>query len=134
MKQLFSVMALLLLFSCRQSDEVMCTQEYRMLTVSVKDSVSNPVILGSYYLKKVSTGEIIDLANQDPFADSINRIQGQYFICNDGMMGMVSKSGTVFEFHGIKGDKEIVNEPYIIGKDDCHISLLDGKAVIVVNY
>jgi hypothetical protein len=131
MKQLLNLAVMLLLLSCKQSHEVMCTMEYRMLTVSIKDSAAQPVILGSYFLKNTATSEVLDLSSQDPFADSINRIGGRYFICNDGMMGMVSTSGTAFEFHGMQGSKEVVNEPYIIGKDECHIRLVSGKTEII---
>jgi hypothetical protein len=113
-------------------DYVLCTEEYRMLTVTIKDSQSNPVILSDYFVKKTSTGEIIDFSHEEPFMDSINRVQGIYFLCTDGKMGMTSKSGTEFEFHGILDTTEIVNEKYLIGNDQCHIILLSGKTTIVI--
>lgn len=124
---------LVLFFSCTRSDDVMCTMEYRSLTVSIRDSASHPVVLTSYFMKKVSTGEFIDLSAQDPYADSINRLQGIYVVGNDGMMGMTTKTGNAFEFHGFMGSQEIVREPYIIGKDECHILLVSGKKVIVLS-
>jgi hypothetical protein len=122
------------LLSCmsKRHDDIMCTTEFRMLTISVKDIHSNPVILNDYFVKKTSTGEIIDFSQQDPFMDSINRIQGIYFLCTDGQMAMTSRSGTEFEFHGILDSTEIVNEKYIIGNDQCHVIMLSGQTEIVI--
>jgi hypothetical protein len=124
----------LILLSCTspRHDDILCTTEYRMLTVTIKDSKSNPVILSDYFVKKTSTGEVIDFSQEDPFMDSINRVQGIYFLCTDGMMGMTSKSGTEFEFHGILDTTEIVNEKYLLGNDQCHVILLSGQTNIVI--
>ncbi len=125
---LFLITCHILLFSCRSDKGVMCTQEYRMLTITVKDTASKPVILSTYFVKKTTTGEIIDYSRED----SIYRIQGIYFICTDGKMGMTSKEGTEFEFHGILGTTEVVNEKYLIGNDACHVKMLSGKTEIVI--
>lgn len=125
----------ILLLSCNKqhdNDGIMCTTEYRMLTVSIKDPESKPVILSNYFVKKTSTGEIIDFATEDHFIDSVNRVQGIYFLCTDGMMGMTAKNGTDFEFHGILDSTEIVFQKYIIGNNRCHVELLAGKTAIVV--
>jgi hypothetical protein len=111
----------------------MCTTEYRMLTVTVKDFQSDPVVLSKYYVKKTATGEIIDFSKEDPYMDSINRAQGIYFLCTDGMMNMTSESGTEFEFHGILDSTELVNEKYLIANDECHVYILAGKTNIVID-
>ena len=110
----------------------MCTTEYRMLTISIKDINSNPVILSDYFVRKTSTGEIIDFSLEDPYIDSINRMQGIYLICTDGKMGMTSHQGAEFEFHGILDSTEIVNEPYIIANDECHVYMLAGNPEIIL--
>jgi len=109
-----------------------CTEEYRMLTISIKDNFSKPVILDDYFVKKTSTGEIIDFAKEDPYFDSINRMQGIYLICTDGKMSMTSRQGTEFVFHGFLDSAEIVKEPYIIGNDECHVIMLYGKPEIII--
>ena len=123
----------ILFFSCNRDKDVICTMEYRILTISIKDTASKPVMLSNYFVKKTSTGEIIDFSKEEPYLDSINRIQGIYFVCTDGKMGMTSKSGTEFEFHGILGTTEIVNEKYLIGNDLCHVKMLSGKPEIVIS-
>ena len=107
--------------------------EYRMLTISIRDTYSNPVILSDYYVRKTSTGETIDFPVEDPYTDSINRINGIYVICTDGLMYMTSREGTEFEFHGILNSIEVVNEPYIIGNDECHVMMLAGQQEIILD-
>jgi len=56
---LFMVLpAALILHSCLRKNDpgIMCTQEYRILTISVKDQASNPVLLDQYFVVKSSTG------------------------------------------------------------------------------
>jgi hypothetical protein len=108
----------------------MCTTEYRILTISIIDSSARPLILTNYFVRKTSTGEVIEFSKEEPYADSVNKINGIYILFTDGKMAMTSKSGTEFEFHGIKGDIEIVNEKYIIGNDLCHVQRISGKPVI----
>ena len=132
---LFLIILPVLLFSCMPHDHkdgVICTTEYRMLMVSVKDTMSQPVHLSSYYVKKTSTGEILDFAKEDHYTDSINRIQGIYFLFTDGKMGMTLQKGTEFEFHGTLDTSEIVNEHFVIGNDLCHVKLLSGNTEIIV--
>jgi hypothetical protein len=116
----------MLFFSCKNDNGVMCTQEYRMLTISVKDSSSNPVLLTSSYIKKTSTGEILE------FPDSTLRSQGMYVVCSDGNMQMTSGTGTEFEFYGILNKAIIVDEKYIIGNDQCHVHMISGKTNIIL--
>ena len=115
-----------------KNDDRLCTTEYRMLTISIKDINAKPVQLSDYFVRKTSTGEIIDFAKESPYIDSINRLQGIYFICTDGMMGMTSLQGTEFEFHGMLDSAEIVNEPYIIANDECHVYMLTGNPEIIL--
>ena len=128
------IVSMFLLSCARENrhDDVLCTTEYRMLTVTIKDSQSNPIILSDYFVKKTSTGEIIDFSKEDPYMDSINRIQGIYLLSTDGKMDMISRDGTEFEFHGILDSTEIVNEKYIIGKDQCHVFMITGQTEIVI--
>ena len=109
----------------------MCTQEYRILTISVKDQASNPVLLDQYFVVKSSTGEMIDFSQEDPFTDSINRLNGIYTLMTDGRMEMTSRAGVEFVFHGRIGNAEIVNEKYIIANDACHVSLVSGKTEVI---
>lgn len=116
-----------------KSDDIICTTEYRMLVVSIKDSLLKPVTLDSYFVKKASTGEIIDFVQEDPYFDSINRPLGIYLLFTDGKMNMTTVRGSDFEFHGFLDSVEIVNENYVIGNDRCHVVMHEGRQEIVIN-
>ncbi|MFZ4522350.1 MAG: hypothetical protein ACOYNC_11635 [Bacteroidales bacterium] len=129
------LLCLPLLISClsqNDKDDVACTEEYRMLTITVRDSAAHPVILSQYFVRKTSTGDTLDFAREDPYADSINKVQGIYIVFTDGKMGMTSKTGTSFEFHGFQNGMETVLENFTIGKDNCHVYWLSGKQVIII--
>jgi len=114
-----------MLFSCQlnSDNDLVCTEEYRMLTVSLTDSIDNPLILTSNYTEKTSTSEIIDFVQEDNYFDSINRVNGIYILFTDGKMSMTTKSGTEFQFKGFIDSVQVVNEPYIIKNDGCHVLL-----------
>jgi len=126
------IVCFMVLISCKSRNEINCTTEYRMLTISVIDSMSKPVLLSQYFVKKTSTGEIINFKQEDPYLDSINRMNGVYFILTDGKMAMTLKNGTEFQFIGMIDNEEIVNEKYIIGNDGCHVQILSGKTQIII--
>lgn len=134
---IIGILGSILFSSClkdkHKNDGRICSMEYRMLTVSVKDSLGDPVILDDYFVKKTATGEIIDFAREDPYFDSIARMQGNYIICTDGQMGMTSIQGTEFEFHGFMGSTGVVSEKYFIGNDECHVYLIAGKQEIILS-
>ena len=104
-----------------------------MLSISIKDTVSNLVLLSQYFVKKTSTGEILNFKQEDPFLDSINRMNGIYFVLTDGQMGMTSRTGEEFEFNGFVDSVIIVQEKYIIGNDECHVQIRSGKTQIIAN-
>lgn len=127
---------LMIFISCDhdKEDNIMCTMEYRMLTVTIHDEAGKPVVLDSCFIKKSGTGQIIDFSTEDPYFDSINRNNGIYLLFTDGKMSMTSANGEEFEFHGIKDDSTIVREKYKIGHDLCHVLLNSGKTEVVVRY
>ena len=130
------VITLFILMSCvgmhDKKGDRLCTTEYRKITVSVRDPQNEPVVLDDYFVRKSSTGEILDFANEDPFLDSLNRVNGIYTLMTDGMMWMTSVSGTEFTFHGLMDTVEVINEPYLIGNDECHVLLYTGNPTITL--
>jgi hypothetical protein len=135
MKNLFFFLSLslLLLIACNSVKEKNCTMEYRMLTISVRDSLSRPILLSQYHVKKVNTGEIIDFKQEDPYSDSISRLNGVYILLADSKIGMTSQNGTEFEFYGLTSDSVVVSEKYIVGNDGCHVETRSGKTEIMIS-
>ncbi len=124
----------LVLFSCADTNNgLMCTEEYRMLTVTIYDSEMEPIILTDYYTLKTSTDEIIDFKPENQYIDSIYTINGTYILFTDSKMAEASKSGTEFRFQGFIDTLLVVNKPFIIRNDGCHIELVSGNPNIVLN-
>jgi len=119
--------------SCKNDKAIICTQEYKMLTVTIKNSNGDPVYLWWYSVSKKSTGEGLDFSHEDPYQDSINRTQGIYTIFTDGLMDMTTREGMEFDFLMMNGSMPVVIGTYLIGKDDCHCLLLAGNTEIVLN-
>ncbi|OFX27576.1 MAG: hypothetical protein A2041_11935 [Bacteroidetes bacterium GWA2_31_9b] len=128
----FVFLGLIFLLSCNTDNSIICTEEYRMLTVFLSDTSDNPVILTSNYTEKTSTDEIIYFIEEDNYFDSINRVNGIYILFTDGKMSMTTKSGTEFRFKGFIDSVLVVNEPYIIKNDGCHVLLESGNTEIII--
>ena len=120
-----------LMISCYRDKEVLCTSEYRMLSITVKDSAGHPVIFTSHYVRKTVTGEILQFPEIDEWTDSVNRVQGIYVIMTDSKLDMTTKSGNQYEFHGKMGNPEVLQENYIIGNDGCHVTLIQGNTNVM---
>lgn len=133
---MFFIVAVAFFQAClpgKKNPGIICTEEYRILMVTVTDSAGKPVLLTKYYLSEVATGKRIDFSKEDPYMDSTYRKLGQYILMTDGKMSMTSRSGTEFEFLGWKDDTRLVSEKYSIGNDACHVILLSGKQNIIVS-
>ncbi|MEI7662583.1 MAG: hypothetical protein WCK34_10305 [Bacteroidota bacterium] len=113
-------------FGCREDKGILCTQEYRFLVISIKNSASLPVLLTRYYVQKTGTGETLE------FPDSTGRVHGKYCLITDSQMSMTIKTGSEFIFHGLVDTNEVVREKYLVGNDGCHINLIAGKTEIVI--
>lgn len=114
-------------------DTVMCTEDYRMLTVTVSDPNGAPFLLDSSFVKKTATGEVIRFEAEDPYMDSVLRLEGRYLLMTDGKMGLTSGTGTEFTFHGFKSGMGLISESYVIANDRCHVLKLSGRDTVVVN-
>jgi hypothetical protein len=47
-KALLFILCLILAVSCTNDKGIMCTEEFRMLTITIRDSASKPVLLSKY--------------------------------------------------------------------------------------
>lgn len=106
-------------------DKVMCTMMFAMINIDVKDAAGAPVKLDEVYTLRVATGEKIKHENNGSEA-------GSYTVLDDGYMKSLMKQKADFRFVGVKDGKEVVNEPFEISADCCHVSKVSGRASIVV--
>ena len=109
----------------RKCDGVMCTAMFAMITVHIVDTDNQPVALDSAYTLRTETGEkIIHNVNTIP--------ENTYTVLDDGYQKNLAQSSATFRFVGFKNGKEIVNEPYTISADCCHINKQSGSSTITV--
>lgn len=132
MKLLFLIGVFFAIASCNSDDEVseqecpndlICTQEFRILTVRIEDANGQSVLLDSYEMTNIETGE--NLAFVEPATP-----EGQYIIADDSHVDIVERSGTAFQFQGVMNGEVVVDQAFSIGHDCCHISLVEGPEII----
>lgn len=110
---------LFLIASCsrdKRIDDTACTMDYRYITITV-----NGDSLDDYYTIRNSTGEIIR-NNQDGFPeDSV------YIVLSDNYQPTLKNKTEQFTFKGFINNVEVINEPFVIKADQCHIEYVSGK-------
>ena len=129
MRTRFFVVPLLLVILSSCSRNKICTQEFRLIYINIKDSLGKAVLLDSNYTQVISSQEkIIEKT------DSIDKIEGLYILFTDSQKDMIPENiETEVQFIGIMGFVKIVEEKYIMSQDGCHIKLLSGKTNIILN-
>lgn len=131
MRKIFLLLPLLaiILFSCiKEQRGKICTEEFRSLTVTIKDQAAKPVVLDSGYTLIVSTNSKI--SPMPPFAELT---PGTYVIFSDSHQTLIPENkNSQIRFVGVKGANKVVDEPYIVTQDGCHVSLGSGKTDITI--
>lgn len=105
--------------------DIACTMMFAMITVEVKDNSGNPVILDEYHTVRESSGQHI--MSQSHVPDS-----GTYTILDDNYVSTLKNKQEKFRFIGKKNGVEVINEPYTISADCCHVNKDSGKSEITI--
>jgi hypothetical protein len=90
------------------------------------------VLLDSTFVTRTSTSEVIRFSQEDPWIDSVLRLQGIYILFTDGHKHQTSTNGEEFTFYGFLSPDEMVTEPYIIANDLCHVVKVTGRDTVVI--
>jgi len=113
---MLSILAVISAGSCDKT--VYCTEEFRMITVEVNG-------------RKLDQARTIRLRNGDTLDIGSHGFHpGTYVILTDAEMKLFQRKQEHFRFQGLIGDSLVVDEVYLIGHDECHISLIEGKTRI----
>lgn len=133
-KSIFITVFFVLLFSfaCQQ-ESIICTKEWRALSIKIIDSADSPVILDDYYTTNNNTGEIFRMKDIDTYIDSLNKLSGEYMIMTDNQKHWAKNGYCKVTFKGFLNKKEVVSEEYSVTADACHIGDLIGRTTIVIN-
>ncbi|HRY98313.1 MAG TPA: hypothetical protein P5550_04570 [Bacteroidales bacterium] len=118
--------------SCTEDDRA-CTEEFVMLTISLSYPDTSPVLLDDYTVTDLSSGQVLSLSGVDQWIDSVNRLEGRYFLLTDGEYGLTDAQGWPFRFQGYIDTTEVVSRTFSIRNDGCHVRLASGNPDIVIN-
>jgi hypothetical protein len=97
-----------------------------MVTVQVVDAAGNPVKLDEAYSIRSGTNEKINSTQESGMNNS-------YVVLDDSYQKKLAQSTSTFRFIGIKNSKQVIDEPFVISADCCHIKKNSGPAKIVIN-
>ena len=113
------VVSNLILISCAKEEEVICTMEYRYISIDVKGG-----ILDDFYTIRKYTGDTIRNEKDNIIGNN------SYIILSDNYQNKIKNKEEIFIFKGYITDSLVVNEQYVIKADECHIDYVSGKKEI----
>ena len=113
------VVSVLILISCTKDEEVICTMEYRYISIDVKGG-----ILDDFYTIRKYTGDTIRNEKDNIIGNN------SYIILSDNYQNKIKNKEEIFIFKGYITDSLVVNEQFIIKADECHIDYVSGKKEI----
>jgi hypothetical protein len=122
----FLLLALPSLSCLEDSDDCICTEEFRMITVFVIDESNKPVE-GLVTTIKDEQGKVYDLSGYPPF------FTGYYTVLTDVQINDFSTIKKKILFNG-QSDSLEVNGEFLINTDKCkcHINKVSGPDTLVL--
>lgn len=107
---------------CKPGDLDICTQELRTIMINVTTPAHHPAALDSAFTTRAN-GEKITYQYQGG---------GYYTVLDDTYHAKLKNNRDNFTFHGYRGGVKVVQEPFVISADNCHIRKVSGKDSVVV--
>ncbi|MCM4152845.1 hypothetical protein DHD05_14710 [Arenibacter sp. N53] len=140
MKGFVGLITLLIILNCNNKSEddtldcinVACTEEYRTITISVKDQEGNVVVLNEFKVVVLPKGADItpDTSSGDYEWMIIN---GVYPLFSDKYSMEYRDKKIEINFKGYVEDRLVVDSDYTVGADCCHVLLFEGETDVVIN-
>lgn len=106
--------------------DVICTMEFKIVKLEIRNSAGEAIILDEFYTE--IDGEKIEIPD-----DVYEFNEGTYPVATDAQMTKLDFEGKRVVFFGFIDEDLIVENEMIVGKDCCHIQLLEGKEKIVIS-
>ncbi|RYZ50992.1 MAG: hypothetical protein EOP49_12705 [Sphingobacteriales bacterium] len=128
----FIAVASLMLVSCakqpaRCTGDVVCTMMFAAVQVTVNSPDGKAIAPDEVYTRRKSTGEIIK-------PEQIPGDNGRFVVLDDNYQKKLAMQKDVFYLTLVRDGKKIVEEPFEIEADCCHIRKVDGKDEISIHY
>ncbi|MDX1767687.1 MAG: hypothetical protein R3294_06515 [Arenibacter troitsensis] len=139
MKLFAGIILVLLTLNCSDSDtddtsnctDVFCTEEFRTITISVKDKDGAAVALDHYKVVVLSDGEDITLNASSSEYEWMSK-NGSYPLFSDKYVTKYRNKEIEINFQGFIDDELLVDSDYTVGADCCHVTLVEGETDIVI--
>ena len=110
----------------------MCTEEFRTLTIEIKDSQGNPVALDAFRVINTMDGRELSLEIAQTEFQYL-REQGTYPIFSDLFSREYKQREIPINFKGYINETEVVNSNYQVGADCCHVYYISGPLKLQLN-
>ena len=104
---------------------MVCTEEFRMITLQVGNDSHLPATLDEVYTLR--TGSTQKLYFDQPFTE------GRYVVLDDSYHSHLKNKEADFRFIGIKNNTVVVDQVFRIAGDNCHIIKKSGPDGVMVN-
>jgi len=101
-----------------------CTMMFASVSVNITDEKGEPVTFSEIYTLRKSTGEILTYMHP--------AIEHSYIVVDDSYQKNLVNQTDTFQLIGKKDGEIIMNEPFVINADCCHINKLSGKSEIIL--
>ncbi|MEZ4890947.1 MAG: hypothetical protein R2779_10495 [Crocinitomicaceae bacterium] len=128
MKHLLLLLVAFSLFSCTKKQDKACTALFAMITIQVKDTLNNPVLLDSTSIFVPSTNSYLSILTDDFYKSN-----GEYVVFSDEFIHLTSeKKSLEIIFRGFKNNSLKVNESIKVSQDGCHVTKVSGNSSVIV--
>ena len=119
------------LFSCENqpADEILCTEQFVTISLKVVDEDETPVALDSI---KVKWGSQDITRQQLPEDFAMAQKAGSYAIVTDRLRGFLTGVEAQVIFTGYIGEEEVINEPFLVSANQCHVIYIDTKPLTYI--
>jgi hypothetical protein len=97
---------------------------FAMISVQVTDAAGAPVKLDEVYTVRTGNGAKITVEQ--------NMGEGRYTVLDDSYQKELTNITDDFRFVGIINGIKVVDEPYTLGADCCHVRKENGKEIVIV--
>ncbi len=108
-----------------------CTEEFRTITVTIKDSENNPVALDSFKVTNLENGDDLSRELNNAEFGAMREI-GVYPLFGDEYARDFRNREVEINFKGYINNQELINSDYKVGADCCHVMLISGDPEISI--
>ncbi len=120
------IFAILFFLGCSKSDdpdEIICSDEFRMIGLTVTGGRLN-----DFYTVRESTKDTIRFTESGTYP-----ISRWHPVLDDSYQEILKDTEEQFYFYGFADGERVVHELFIIGADACHIYKVSGKESVILN-